>query len=553
MRFGRFLARLRPHAVKLGLAGGLLAVSGVVPGLAVWTSRAALSAMGDGDRAGAARLAAGLVGLALAQGAALVVRTAITRDVSTSVASELRRELHAALVARRGPPAVGDQLSALTDEVDAVQYGVSGLVTAVRNPITIAVLLGSAVALAPALAVPAFAVMVAALAVGALASRRVRQATEAARRARAAMSALAAEQLGAAEVIRVHGAQSDEQRRFRERDDADRAARRSLEVARVVPAASVELIAACGVGLVLVLGASADHTVDPPTMLAFVAAIALVGRPLAGLAEVGGLIQRSLAALDRVDAAIAAVPVACPGAPVPDGPLTLSWRAVTVRRGGRAIVDRASLCARPGELTALVGPTGAGKTTLLRLAWGGIDPDEGSVHVGDVSVADVDPSALGAAIAVVPQDGALFARSIAENVALGDPDPDRDRVCTALDAAAAGFAVGGPGGVDRVLAERADGLSGGERQRIAIARALYRGARILLLDEPTASLDAATAGAIVGCLREACAAPGARVVVVATHDPRVIAACDRVYRVDDGRVHAEPTAGEGGWTASSGR
>jgi ABC-type multidrug transport system fused ATPase/permease subunit len=140
-----------------------------------------------------------------------------------------------------------------------------------------------------------------------------------------------------------------------------------------------------------------------------------------------------------------------------------------------------------------------------------------------------------AAIAYVPQEIQLFARTIAENVALGTV-PDPQRVAGALRLAGADFAD-----PDQVLADRGAGLSGGERQRLCLARALYRDAPVLLLDEPTAQLDPPTAARIAETLRTLRAG---RAIVVATHDPEVWTRADRIVEIEAGRLV------EGRWTAS---
>ncbi|MEZ4239532.1 MAG: ABC transporter ATP-binding protein [Myxococcota bacterium] len=500
-------------------------MTGAAPALAVWLLRQALAAVSGGDATALVPVASAFVALSVLQAAATVARTAITRRISATVASGLRRRLHAAFLADGAGGAVGDRVAALAEEVDQVQYGVSGLVTALRNPITVGGLLAVAFGVAPGLALPALGVLAAAFALGAALGGRVRRATERGRAARAAMVALLAEHLAGIEVLRAHDAVGVESARLAALDEADRRARWRLDVVRGLPAVAVQVGAAAGLAGVL-----------------------LASRPLADLAEVWSLVQRSLAALARVEVALAAPRPPRGDRDLPQGPVALAWEAVTVRRAGRAIVDEATAEALPGELVALVGPSGAGKTTLLRLAGGAVAADAGRVRVGGIDVAELRPEALHAAVSVVPQDGMLFARTVAENVALGS-DVDRGRVEAALRDAGAGFVLAWPAGVDTPLAERAAGLSGGERQRLAIARALYRRARVLLLDEPTAGLDGETAAAVVATLR---AHAAGRAIVIATHDPAVVAACDRAVAVRDGRI--EPSWGvEVPWTGSSAR
>ena len=171
-----WLGLLRPHAVPLAVAGSLLGVTGAAPAATVWLLRRALDAVSRGDTTAMTPAAAAFVALTLLQAGAGVVRAAITRRVSGEIASSLRRRLHAAFLADGAGGAVGDRVAALADEVDQVQYGVSAMVTAARNPLTVAGLLGVAIAAAPQVAVPAAVGLAVALGCGALAARPVRRA-----------------------------------------------------------------------------------------------------------------------------------------------------------------------------------------------------------------------------------------------------------------------------------------------------------------------------------------------------------------------------------------
>ncbi len=175
---------------------------------------------------------------------------------------------------------------------------------------------------------------------------------------------------------------------------------------------------------------------------------------------------------------------------------SLEISGLTVTYGGRRLpaLDRAELVVRPGETVALTGPSGCGKSTLLAVVLGLRVPDAGTVRLGGVDLADVDLADWRSLLAWVPQRPHLFARSVAENVRLGRPDASDADVAAALDDrwTDRGRAAAAAKASTTLLGEGGAGLSAGERQRLALARAFVRDAPLLLLDEPTASLDGET-------------------------------------------------------------
>ncbi len=195
-----------------------------------------------------------------------------------------------------------------------------------------------------------------------------------------------------------------------------------------------------------------------------------------------------------------------------------------------------SLSVGPGEVVAVAGPSGCGKSTLLAVLLGLIPASRGSVAVGAVDLADLDPDAWRAQVAWVPQRPHLFARSIADNVRLGRPEAtDHELRCAVTDAGLDEVVAGLPRGLETMLGAEGAGLSAGERQRVALARAFLRDAPLLLLDEPTANLDGATEEAVLCTVQRLMMG---RTVVMAAHRPSLLAVSDRVVRLERSPQHA---------------
>ncbi len=185
----------------------------------------------------------------------------------------------------------------------------------------------------------------------------------------------------------------------------------------------------------------------------------------------------------------------------------------------------------PGEVVAVAGPSGCGKSTLLGVLLGLVPASRGSIHMGEVRLADLEPDAWRAHVGWVPQRPHLFARSIAENVRLGRPDANDAAVRAAIVQADLEEVVARlPMGLDTILGHEGAGLSVGERQRLALARAFVRDAPLLLLDEPTANLDGRTEENVLSAVRRLMAG---RTVIMVAHRPSLLGVADRV-------VHLEP-------------
>lgn len=226
---------------------------------------------------------------------------------------------------------------------------------------------------------------------------------------------------------------------------------------------------------------------------------------------------------------------ALPRVSAPEHPPELVCESVTFRYGGeRGGVQEVCLSIPSGSITALAGASGSGKSTLARLLLGLARPESGRVLVNGGDLQDRDLQEWRSRLAWVPQQPFFFTATIRENLLLGCPDADTATLRTALEKAALWPTVAAlPDGLDTRLGDQGAGLSGGELRRLALARVLLRDARLVLLDEPTAGLDASNERLVLDCLQRL--APG-RTLLVISHREEVVRRCTQVVELAAGRV-----------------
>jgi ABC-type multidrug transport system fused ATPase/permease subunit len=206
---------------------------------------------------------------------------------------------------------------------------------------------------------------------------------------------------------------------------------------------------------------------------------------------------------------------------------------------GRPVLHDVSFIARPGEMVALVGLTGAGKSTLASLVPRFYEPQQGRVLIDGIDVSQYRLRGLRERIAIVLQDAMLFGGTVAENLRYGRLDATFDDVQKAASAAHAhDFIMRLPDGYDTPLAQAGGSLSGGERQRLSIARALLKDAPILILDEPTSSLDAISEAAVFDAFRRL---RQGRTTLVIAHRLSTVQDADRILVLHEGRIAAQGT------------
>lgn len=359
----------------------------------------------------------------------------------------------------------------------------------------------------------------------------------------------------AARVVRLHGAQEAQSRRFL---DGSRALRRLTlkgaaanaaitPLTHLVAAASLSVV--ISVGLWQAQGGGSGGT-SVGTFAAFVTAMLMLIAPIKRLSEVAGPITRGLAAVARARELLSNTAVEAGGTHAPgraQGHIELRDVVVRYREDGLPALDRLDLDIQPGQVVALVGPSGSGKSTLANLLPRFVLPDAGQVLLDGVDVAQWRLDALRAQFALVSQDVVMFNDTVAANIALEDrPDPERLQRC--VEAANLGDLVASlPQGLDTVTGHNAAELSGGQRQRLAIARALYKDAPVLILDEATSALDTVSERLVQEALQRLMKG---RTTLIIAHRLSTVEHADRIVVLDQGRVlesggHAELLARNG--------
>jgi ATP-binding cassette subfamily B protein len=225
----------------------------------------------------------------------------------------------------------------------------------------------------------------------------------------------------------------------------------------------------------------------------------------------------------------------------PKSPSVLAFEDVTFGYDPRTpVLSEVSFAARVGEITAITGPSGSGKSTIISLIVRFFDPASGRIALNSESTGDFELPAWRGMLSVALQENPLFTASMRDNVAYGRPDASTAEVIAAVERAGLGeFVRSLPAGLDTMLGEKGAKLSAGQAQRIGLARAILRDAPILLLDEPTSSLDVATEDSVMSGLRDwVNQAPERRMVILATHRRVTAARADRIYQIAAGRLVA---------------
>src|SRR5216117_3591526 len=355
--------------------------------------------------------------------------------------------------------------------------------------------------------------------------------------------AVVQETLGALRVVKAFGQETRETDRFVRRSTEGVTARIRLALMEGRYGVLVGLTSALGTAAVLLIGARhvSEGVLTLGQLWMVLTYLGQLYEPLKTISKKAAGIQSYLASAERAFGLLDEQPE------VPERPHdraigraagAVAFRHVSFAYGpDRPVLHDVSLEIEPGTRLGVVGATGAGKTTLISLLTRFYDPLEGAILLDGVDLRDYKLLDLRRQFAVVLQDAVLFSLSIAENIAYAAPGATREQVVAAAQAANAHeFIERLPQGYDTQVGERGVKLSGGQRQRIALARAFLKDSPVLILDEPTSSVDAKTEAAIVEALGRL---QQGRTVIIISHRPSAVAQCSAMLRIEHGRIVAD--------------
>lgn len=346
-------------------------------------------------------------------------------------------------------------------------------------------------------------------------------------------------------VVRAYVEEQSELKRFEELNRAYIA--ENLHLAKISGLFNPLLQAFVGFSFLLVLWMGglrlAEHKISIGSFVMFNTYMGILVWPMIAMGWVANLMERGKASLERVKAVMVerasiAGPVVARAVPVGlRGEIEFS--NVALQYGDREVLKGIDLKIPEGSTVAIVGRTGSGKTSLANLIPRLVDPLSGSVMVDGIDLREFDPREIGSAIGFVPQETFLFSATLRENIAFGVQDASEEEIWRVVEIAGLTSDIQGfPKGLDTLVGERGITLSGGQKQRTAIARALLRDPRILILDDALSSVDTATEERILeglaGVMR-------GRTTILISHRVSTIRGADRIVVLDHGRVAAQGT------------
>lgn len=435
---------------------------------------------------------------------------------------------------------VGRVINSMMFEVQQVIEMITKiLVPLIRDTLTVIGLLGFLLWLNWQLTLVAFVLLPLIATVVRLTGKRVRRLTREYQKVNGELTQVIEETTRASQVIKIFGGQQYEQDRFEKRADKLRSYTMRMVTSLAATTPLTQIMASCAVAIVIVIALiqSGDNQTTVGGFVSFITAMLMLLSPLKSIAEVNGPLQRGLTAAEAVFGLIDEVPERTSGRVLSEraaGKLEFSKLGFSYPGHQQRALHDINLTVNPGETVAFVGMSGGGKSTLVNLVPGFYPIKDGELRLDGVSIEEIALISLRQQIAMVSQHVVLFDDTVAANIAYGDATPDRDRIVAAAKAAHLDDVIAGlPEGLETMVGDNGNRLSGGQRQRLAIARAIYKDAPILILDEATSALDSESERAVQAALDELMRG---RTTLVIAHRLSTIERADRIAVLSEGRI-----------------
>jgi ATP-binding cassette, subfamily B, bacterial len=435
----------------------------------------------------------------------------------------------------------GDLVARVTGDVQAIQDMVTtGLLSLLSNGLTLAGMVVIMAAMDWQFAILALSLTPLLFVIVIRYTRRIKQASRLARRKEGEVTAVAQETFAAMRLVQAFTREDYEQERFQRQNEESLSASLQTTTLEAQFAPLVDILVALGTCFIIFVGAERvlQGGLTMGGLLVFLSYLGQMYKPIRQLSKLTTVMSKASASAERIAEIMDTAPE------IVDQPGAVAVTSV----GGRVqfcgvhfaytpetpVLRGISLCVESGQTIALVGSTGAGKSTLVSLLLRFYDPQEGRILLDGIDLRRLTLASLRACISIVPQESVLFRTTIRENIAYGRPEATMEEIVAAARAANAHeFIMRLPQRYDTVVGERGETLSGGQRQRVAIARAMLRDAPILILDEPTSSLDAAAEALTLEALERL---QRGRTTFIIAHRLSTVRTADQIVVLEGGRI-----------------